>query len=41
VGADETAQTLWGDLSDPKSALEENDFQMRRVVLTARRKDKK
>ncbi|KAL3778080.1 hypothetical protein ACHAW5_001419 [Stephanodiscus triporus] len=41
VQADETAQTLWGDLSDPKSALEENGFQMRHVVLTARRKDKK
>mmetsp|Transcript_54443 Transcript_54443/g.115635 ORF Transcript_54443/g.115635 Transcript_54443/m.115635 type:complete len:254 (-) Transcript_54443:334-1095(-) len=38
VGADETAQTLWGDLPDPKSALEENGFQMRHVVLTPRRR---
>jgi len=38
VKADETAQTLWGDLSDPKSALEENGFQMRHVVLTPRRR---
>jgi len=38
VGADENAQTLWGDLPDPKSALEENGFQMRHVVLTPRRR---
>ena len=38
VKADETAHTLWGDLSDPKSALEENGFQMRHVVLTPRRR---
>jgi len=38
VGADETAQTLWGDLADPKLALEENGFQMRHVVLTPRRR---
>jgi len=38
VGADENAQTLWGDLPDPKSALEEGGFQMRHVVLTPRRR---
>lgn len=38
VGAEETAQTLWGDLPEPKSALEENGFQMRHVVLTPRRR---
>lgn len=39
VGADETAETLWGgDLPDPKQALEENGFQMRHVVLTPRRR---
>jgi len=38
VGEGETAQTLWGELSDPKSALEENGFQMRHVVLTPRRR---
>ena len=38
VKADETAQTLWGDLPDPKEMLEANGFQMRHVVLTPRRK---
>mmetsp|Transcript_2341 Transcript_2341/g.5188 ORF Transcript_2341/g.5188 Transcript_2341/m.5188 type:complete len:270 (+) Transcript_2341:173-982(+) len=39
VGADETDKTLWGEGPvDPKSALEENGFQMRRVVLTPRRR---
>jgi len=38
VGADENAQTLWGDLPDPKAALEENGFQMRHVVVTPRRR---
>jgi len=38
VGAEETAETLWGDLADPKEALEENGFQMRHVVLTPRRR---
>jgi len=38
VGADESAQTLWGELPDPKAALEENEFQMRHVVLTPRRR---
>lgn len=39
VGADENAQTLWGDLpTDPKAGLEENGFQMRHVVLTPRRR---
>ena len=38
VGGDETAQTLWGDgPTDPRSALEENGFLMRRVVLTPKR----
>lgn len=37
VKADETAQTLWGDLPDPKETLEANGFQMRHVVLTPRR----
>ena len=38
VGEGETAQTLWGELPDPKPALEENGFQMRHVVLTPRRR---
>merc|ERR1711966_259654 len=38
VGADENAKTLWGDLPDPKPALEANGFQMRHVVLTPRRR---
>jgi hypothetical protein len=38
VKADETAQTLWGDLPDPKETLAANGFQMRHVVLTPRRK---
>ena len=38
VGEGENAQTLWGDLPDPKPALEENGFQMRHVVLTPRRR---
>lgn len=39
VGPDETHKTLWGEeAADPKSALEENGFQMRRVVLTPRRR---
>ena len=38
VGTEETAETLWGDKPDPKSSLEANGFQMRRVVLTPRRR---
>ena len=38
VGADETAETLWGDLPNPKEALEASGFQMRNVVLTPRRR---
>ena len=39
VGTDETAATLWGDGPvDPREALEENEFEMRRVVLTTKRK---
>uniref|UniRef100_A0A7S2I025 CSD domain-containing protein n=1 Tax=Helicotheca tamesis TaxID=374047 RepID=A0A7S2I025_9STRA len=39
VGQDETAATLWGDgPTDPRTALEENDFEMRRVVLTPRKR---
>jgi hypothetical protein len=35
VGADETAETLWGaDKSDPKDALAANGFKMKSVVLT-------
>mmetsp|Transcript_20084 Transcript_20084/g.22443 ORF Transcript_20084/g.22443 Transcript_20084/m.22443 type:complete len:238 (+) Transcript_20084:87-800(+) len=35
VGRDETAETLWGEGNpDPKDALIEQGFQMRRVVLT-------
>lgn len=37
VGVEETAATLWGDgPTDPRLALEENGFEMRRVVLTPR-----
>mmetsp|Transcript_9735 Transcript_9735/g.16103 ORF Transcript_9735/g.16103 Transcript_9735/m.16103 type:complete len:253 (+) Transcript_9735:92-850(+) len=38
VGTDETAETLWGEKPDPKASLEANGFQMRRVVLTPRRR---
>jgi len=39
VGTDETAETLWGaGKTDPKEALEEHGFLMRRVVLTPRRR---
>ena len=39
VGPDETDKTLWGEGPvDPKSALEASGFQMRRVVLTPRRR---
>jgi hypothetical protein len=39
VGTDETAETLWGTgKADPKEALEEHGFLMRRVVLTPRRR---
>jgi len=38
VLADETAQSLWGDVpTEPRTALEENEFKMRRVVLTPRK----
>lgn len=38
VTPDETAQTLWGDTpTDPREALENNGFKMRRVVLTPRK----
>jgi len=39
VGADEDMTSLMGDApDDPKSALESNGFEMRRVVLTAKRR---
>lgn len=38
VGDDETPESLWGEKPDPKSALESNEFQMRRVVLTPKAK---
>ena len=39
VGPDETAETLWGEgKANPKAALEDNGFLMRRVVLTPRRR---
>jgi len=39
VGVDEDMTTLMGDgPDDPKSALETNGFEMRRVVLTAKRR---
>jgi hypothetical protein len=39
VGSEETAETLWGEgPTDPKPSLEEHGFQMRRVVLTPRRR---
>jgi len=39
VGVDEDMTSLMGDIpTDPKSALEENAFEMRRVVLTAKRR---
>lgn len=38
VRADETAETLWGEgPTEPRKALEDNDFKMRRVVLTPRK----
>lgn len=38
VHADETAETLWGEGPvDPRKALEDNNFKMRRVVLTPRK----
>jgi cold shock CspA family protein len=37
VKPDETALTLWGQKTDPLSALEANGFLMRRVVLTTKR----
>jgi len=37
VSSDETATTLWGDVpTEPRTALEEYEFKMRRVVLTPR-----
>lgn len=39
VGVDENMASLMGDApTDPKSALEEHGFEMRRVVLTAKRR---
>lgn len=39
VGVDEDMNTLMGDgPDDPKAALEQNGFEMRRVVLTAKRR---
>jgi len=39
VGVDETPLSLWGEgPSDPRSALEENGFEMRRVILTTKRR---
>merc|ERR1712125_160954 len=38
VKPDETASSLWGEgPTEPRSALEEHDFKMRRVVLTPRK----
>lgn len=38
VSADETATSLWGEgPTEPRAALEENEFKMRRVVLTPRK----
>jgi hypothetical protein len=35
VNSDETAESLWGaDKGDPKDALAENGFKMKRIVLT-------
>lgn len=34
VGADETAETLWGPGKDPSSVLSEHEFKMKRIVLT-------
>lgn len=38
VGSDETMNTLMGQIPDPKSTLEASGFQMRRVVLTAKKR---
>jgi len=39
VGPDETPTGLWGDgPTDPRPALESNGFEMRRVVLTTKRR---
>jgi len=39
VGFDENMATLMGnELSDPKSTLEASGFEMRRVVLTTKRR---
>mmetsp|Transcript_22473 Transcript_22473/g.51798 ORF Transcript_22473/g.51798 Transcript_22473/m.51798 type:complete len:308 (-) Transcript_22473:1009-1932(-) len=42
VGDEETPESLWGEgKADPKKALEDNEFQMRRVVLTPKAKGNK
>ena len=38
VGEGETSATLWGELPDPKEALDAGGFLMRHVVLTPRRR---
>eukprot|EP00559_Dactyliosolen_fragilissimus_P007201 CAMPEP_0184863676 /NCGR_PEP_ID=MMETSP0580-20130426/12147_1 /TAXON_ID=1118495 /ORGANISM="Dactyliosolen fragilissimus" /LENGTH=250 /DNA_ID=CAMNT_0027362145 /DNA_START=29 /DNA_END=781 /DNA_ORIENTATION=+ len=41
VKMDETCETLMGeDVIDPKSALESNGFEMRRIVLTSKRRSR-
>jgi len=39
VQPNENAQSLWGDIANPRTALEENGFQMRHVVLTPKRRN--
>lgn len=39
VSAEETPEGLWGkELADPRSALEANGFEMRRVILTTKKR---
>jgi len=39
VSTDETPESLWGDKpTDPRSALEANGFEMRRVILTTKKR---
>lgn len=39
VSTDETPESLWGDVpTDPKAALEANGFEMRRVILTTKKR---
>mmetsp|Transcript_39279 Transcript_39279/g.45837 ORF Transcript_39279/g.45837 Transcript_39279/m.45837 type:complete len:320 (-) Transcript_39279:365-1324(-) len=39
VGPDETDRTLWGDVPEPRAALEESGFLMRRIVLTPKKRN--